>query len=126
MYRHNPEKVAVPWALFRQYHGLFHFQNASYCRLARVETYIVTGREVKDIIKFLGDDNIIGLHGAVFHIGGETIAIPKFGFTFNAPSISSAAPANLESISIPFFVVATYSLQTRLSPSINGVMEKTT
>ena len=45
---------------------------------SRLETYIVTGREVKDIIKFLGDYNIIGLHGSVFHIGGETIAIPKF------------------------------------------------
>ena len=45
---------------------------------SRLETYIVTGREVEDIIKFLGGYNIIGLHGSVFHIGGETIAIPKF------------------------------------------------
>ncbi len=45
---------------------------------SRFEMYIVTGREVSDIIRFLGEYNIIGLHGSVFHIDGQTINIPEF------------------------------------------------
>jgi len=44
----------------------------------RFETYIITGREVGDILNFLGEYNVIGLHGAVFHFAGETIYIPQF------------------------------------------------
>ncbi len=45
---------------------------------SRIETYIITGREVKDIVTFLGEYNIIGLHGSVFHLAGQTINIPQF------------------------------------------------
>ncbi|WMT52044.1 MAG: trehalose-phosphatase [Ferroplasma sp.] len=46
---------------------------------ARVyETYIVTGRDLKEISNFIGEYNIIGLHGAIFHINGETLALPGF------------------------------------------------
>lgn len=42
------------------------------------ETYIVTGRDLGEITNFIGEYNIIGLHGAMFHINGETITIPGF------------------------------------------------
>ena len=42
------------------------------------ETYIVTGRDVREITNFIGDYNIIGLHGATFHISGETLVVPGF------------------------------------------------
>jgi trehalose-phosphatase len=45
---------------------------------SRFETYIVTGREVGDIVAFLGEYNVVGLHGSVLHIGGSTINIPGF------------------------------------------------
>jgi trehalose 6-phosphate phosphatase len=45
---------------------------------ASFETYIVTGREIKDIYNFIGDYNIIGLHGAVFYIDSQTISIPGY------------------------------------------------
>jgi len=44
----------------------------------KFETYIITGREVGDILSFLGEYNIVGLHGSVFHLAEETIYIPKF------------------------------------------------
>jgi HAD superfamily hydrolase (TIGR01484 family) len=44
----------------------------------KLEIYIITGREVGDILNFLGEYNIIGLHGSVFHFSGETIYIPQF------------------------------------------------
>ena len=42
------------------------------------ETYIVTGRDVKEITNFIGEYNIIGLHGATFRINGETLFMPGF------------------------------------------------
>lgn len=45
---------------------------------ASQEIYIVTGREIDDIRNFIGDYNVIGLHGAVFYISGQTISIPGF------------------------------------------------
>lgn len=42
------------------------------------ETYIVTGRDICEIMRFIGEYNIIGLHGATFRIQGENLAVPGF------------------------------------------------
>lgn len=42
------------------------------------ETYIVTGRDLIEITNFIGEYNIIALHGSIFHINGQTIAVPCF------------------------------------------------
>ncbi|MEM0140395.1 MAG: trehalose-phosphatase [Ferroplasma sp.] len=45
---------------------------------SQYELFIVTGRALDDIIKFLGHMNIIALHGAIFYI--DSCCIPVYNF----------------------------------------------
>jgi len=42
------------------------------------ETFIVTGRSLNDIIKFIGNYNIIALHGDIYFIDNKIIKTPYF------------------------------------------------